>query len=114
MADDLNDEQARLRAAFDLERATEFLKILDQVHALAKPALTEDVDQAMQKRAARIEASGNPALAHRFLSSWTGLSEAGRARARRVDQATADALDDATDEFERAWADTQTWLEEHT
>jgi cytochrome c peroxidase len=110
MVDDLDNEQGRLRAAFELQRATEFLEELDRLNAQVGPLMTEDVDRAMQARAARIEAAGNSGLARRFLSAWNAQAVAARARDQDRTQATIDALDDAIEEFERALADTEAWF----
>lgn len=110
MVDDLDNEQERLRAAFELQRATEFLEELDRLNAQVGPLMTEDVDRAMHARAARIEAAGNSGLARRFLSAWNAQAEAARARDQNRTQATVDALDDAIEDFERALADTEAWF----
>ena len=114
MVDDFDNDEARLRAAFELQRATEFLEVLDRLNAQVGPLMTEDVDRAMHARAARIEASGNSALARRFLSAWNAQAAAARARVRNRTQATVEALDDAIEEFERALADTEAWFKRTT
>jgi uncharacterized protein YukE len=114
MGDDLDKEQERLRAAFELQRATEFLEKLDRLNAQVGPLMTEDVDLAMHARADRIEASGNSALARRFLSAWNAQAAAARARDQDRTQETVEALDDAIEEFERALADTEAWFKRTT
>ena len=114
MVDDLDNEQARLRAAVELQRASEFIEVLDRLNAQVGPLMTEDVDLAMRERAARIEASGNSALARRFLSAWDAQAAAAHARVQSRTQATVDALDDAIEEFERALADTEAWFKRTT
>jgi hypothetical protein len=112
MADERENE--RLRSEFQLARALEMLKDLDRLNADAGPAMDQDVDEAMRARAARIEAAGEPRLSRRFLKAWEALSQVARLRSRHHNQVTADAVDDAIEDFERVWGDTQAWLDAHT